>query len=528
MGPRHVPVLIAGAGPAGLAAAAELAHHGVRCLVVEPRREVSTDRPRAKTTSIRTMEHFRRWGVADAVRAAAPLAPTWSDRVVFCDALTGHEITHFVRCFGLGYARDGRFAEGGQQIPQPLMERVLREHVAARPEVELMLGARVESLTHDERGVSAEVVRDDGRTVPVFADYALGSDGANGAVRRSLGVHYVGRSDHRPNFNLVFRAPELSTSLGNAVQYWVVGDRPGVVGRLDLDGTWWAIAPGVDAATGRAQATEILEGLVGRPFDHQVVSTDPWTARMLVAERFSDGRVSLVGEAAHLNPPWGGHGYNTCVGDAVNIAWKLAAVLQGWGGPALLDSYEAERRPIAADTIHTAETNMSALANDLAAQAHHGGEVLSATIQRDKRAEFHSLGLVLGYSYAGSPVVQPGAAAAIPDPFDYHPSTHPGSRLPHAWLDQNTSFYDVLGPGLTLVGPVDRAGDDVAELVQDAAGLGLPLTVVPAPDRYPWGGEFMLVRPDQHIAARAGSPRALDLRMAAGYPSDQASTRPSR
>jgi 2-polyprenyl-6-methoxyphenol hydroxylase-like FAD-dependent oxidoreductase len=522
---RTTPVLVVGAGPAGLAAAAELAYHGIECVLVEPRQDVSADRPRAKTTSARTMELFRRWGVAHEIRRAAPLPASWSDSVIFCDALLGHELTRFTNCFGLGYAtNDERFAEGGQQIPQPLMERVLRRHVGRQSGIEMLLGASVVSLAEDDDGVDVQVRLDDGRHIPVRAGFVLGCDGANGVVRRSLGIGYVGRSDDRPNFNAVFRAPTLDTPLGRAVQYWVVGSRTsGVLGRLDLDGTWWAIAPGVDAVIGRAEVARILADLVGGPFEHEVLSTDPWSARMLLAERFSSGpagRTFLVGEAAHLNPPWGGHGYNTCVGDAVNIGWKIAAVIQGWGTRELLDSYEVERRPIARDTIATAETNMGTLSTDLADLATGPGATrlptLSAAIQASKRAEFQSLGLVLGSSYAGSPVVQDGPGHVIGDSTQFAPSSDPGSRLPHAWIDERTSLYDGLGRGMTVLGPLHRAQHEIAELERRAAVLGIPLRIVESPSHYPWADEFLLIRPDQHIAGRAESPRGLDLTTAVG------------
>ena len=160
-------------------------------------------------------------------------------------------------------------------------------------------------------------------------------------VRDQIGARYVGRSDPRPNFNVVFRAPALDTHLGPAVQYWVVGGRTtGLIGRLDLAGIWWAGFPGIEADYGAAHASELIAGLIGEPVEHAVLATDPWIARMLVADTFADRRVFLVGESAHVNPPWGGHGFNTSVGDAVNISWKIAAVENGWAPPELLASYE--------------------------------------------------------------------------------------------------------------------------------------------------------------------------------------------
>jgi 2-polyprenyl-6-methoxyphenol hydroxylase-like FAD-dependent oxidoreductase len=507
-------VLVVGGGPAGLAAAAELAWHGVGCVLIEPRTEVSHRRPRAKTTSIRTMEHLRRWGVADALRAAAPLPVAWSQRVTFCESLSGRRITDFDGAFGLTAARDDRFAESGQQVPQPVVEEVLREHLRRQPGVDLRLGHAATALAQDAGGVTVTVEDGAGARYRIRARYVLGCDGASGLTRDQAGAHYVGHSDPRPNFNLVFRAPALDTHLGPAVQYWVVGAGlpSGLIGRLDLAGTWWAILPGIDAAYGTAQAAELITGLIGAKVEHEVLATDPWAARMLVADRFADRRVFLVGESAHVNPPWGGHGFNTCVGDAVNIAWKVAAVEQGWAPAELLSSYEPERRGVIEHTVASAEANMRAPADGLPRDA--------AAIQRAKRTEFYSLGLVLGYSYAGSPLIQPGPAPdgtgpAI-DVTSYTPDAEPGARLPHCWLPDGSSLYDRLGRGFTLVGPVASAEAAVAGLVRRARRRRIPLTVVPSPPGYPWQAEFLLVRPDQHIAWR-GHPAGMDLETAAGF-----------
>jgi 2-polyprenyl-6-methoxyphenol hydroxylase-like FAD-dependent oxidoreductase len=512
-GPVSTAVLIAGGGPSGLAAAAELSLHGIGCAVIEPRQQVSHRRPRAKTTSIRTMEHLRRWGLAEELRAAAPLKVAWSQRVVFCESLSGRRITEFDGAFGLTAGRDSRFAEPGQQVPQPVVEQVLRDHLAGQPGVNLRFGHAVTALAQEDDSVTVTVRDPGGARYPVRARYVLGCDGAGGVVRDQIGARYVGRSDPRPNFNLVFRAPGLDTHLGPAVQYWVVGGpATGLIGRLDLAGTWWAIMPGVEAGYGAAHASELITGLIGAPTDHEVLATDPWTARMLIADRFGQGRVFLVGESAHVNPPWGGHGFNTSVGDAVNIAWKIAAVERGWAPPELLASYSSERRGVVEQTVASAESNMSSLAGDLPAD--------EAAIQRTKRPEFHSLGLVLGYSYAGSPVIQPSACPGpSADTTSYVPAADPGARLPHAWLPDGSSLYDHLGTGFALVGrfgPVRGRPSGVEVLARRARERGVPVTFCEPPDDYPWRDEFLLVRPDQHIAWRATDPAGIDLDVVTG------------
>jgi hypothetical protein len=240
-----------------------------------------------------------------------------------------------------------------------------------------------------------------------------------------------------------------------------------------------------------------------------LLALDPWTARVLVADRFATRRVFLAGESAHVNPPYGGHGYNTSLGDAVNIAWKIAFVERGWAGPRLLDSYEPERRGVVEETVASAAANMRTLPADLSADA--------AAIRRVKAPEFLNLGLVLGYSYAGSPVIQPGGGSAVvPDVTTFTPSAEPGARLPHCWLPDGSSLYDHLGRGFTLLGPAGADDERIEKFTERAVELGVRVTVTQAPPSYPWGDEFLLVRPDQHIAWRADDPAGIDLGMAAG------------
>ncbi|GAA1646955.1 FAD-dependent oxidoreductase [Nonomuraea maheshkhaliensis] len=496
--PDSVPVLVAGGGPVGLATAVELAYQGVECLVVEPREQVSWLRPRAKTTSARSMELLRRWGLARTLRDRAPLAVSWSDQAVFVDSLLGREITRIGGCFGLDLVGSDLAAESGQQAPQPLVEEVLREAVGDA----LLTGWRVTGLREDPDGVTVTIAAQDGAEQEVRAQYMVGCDGPRSVTREAIGARYEGRQDARPNYNIVFRAPRLAERMphGPAVHYWVLNpEQPGMVGRLDLKETWWCIAQGVREQD--ADPVRLVRNLAGADIEVEILATDPWTARMLLADRYASGRVFLAGDAAHQNPPYGGHGFNTGIGDAVNLGWKLAAVLRGWAPKALLGTYERERRPIAADTIETAAANMSTLAPELADPALMGNDeefervrpAVAEAVRRTKDREFHSLDLVLGYTYAGSPIVAPGC----------------GERLPHRWLAPGESLYDRLGPAFSLVGDRSAPGADV--LVAEARELGVPLHIVDLP-----GEPLALVRPDQHVAWRAGHPSGA-LRMALGF-----------
>jgi 2-polyprenyl-6-methoxyphenol hydroxylase-like FAD-dependent oxidoreductase len=390
-------------------------------MVVEPRRTVSQARPRCKTISVRSMEHLRRWGIADQLRERAPLPVSWSQDVVFCTSLAGRELSRFTGVLGLAPG-EGRYPEPGQQAPQFVLEQLLRDVAAGLPACTLVTGMKVTAVFQGSGEPRVTMADEAGDQAVVTAGYVLGCDGPRSTVRDELGSAYAGEHALRPNFGMVFRAPDLWQQVrhGLAVQYWIVNpDAAALMGPLDRTQTWWIIAFGVDREAGERGARQIIDAAAGVPVAAEILSTDPWTARMQIVDRMRCGRVFLAGDAAHLNPPFGGHGLNTGIGDAVDLGWKLAAVLDGWGDPALLDSYEIERRPIQEQVIRAATANMAILSTELLADnlddddpvGEQARRAAAARIQQTKKAEFHSLDLVLGLGIGSSPVIADDAAA---------------------------------------------------------------------------------------------------------------------
>lgn len=519
--PDSVDVLISGGGPSGLFLALDLAQRGISAHVVEPRCELDWTRPRAKTTNARTMTHLRRLGLADALRKAAPLTVEYAQDVIFCTSLDGFELIRFRNAFQVHLERYDVQPECGQQVAQPIVERVLRDAVDRSELAQLHTGWSFQQSEEAPEGRTVRVRHSDGLTRDIHARYLIGADGVSSAVRRSLGVRLEGSSAAKSNLGVVFRSLDLeaAVTLDPAVQYWVVGNSyAGMVGALDRNGLWWAIVQGYDpdAPKFRDVATaEVVRALIGVDADIEVVAEDPWTARMLLSPIYRDGAVFLVGDAAHANPPWGGHGFNTCIGDAANLAWKLAAVLHGWAGPDLLNTYGSERRPVARRTIDEAVANGTVLADDLlgsdlTADSNTGirARELAAARLAVKESEFSSLGLVLGYHYGESEIVIPaGTPPPAAHPIRYDASSSPGCLLPHAWLSDGTSLYDLLGADYTvLVAPgvsrdeLDAVADAVATVPLSSVVRRLELQDVHA--TLTWDATIVLVRPDQHVAWR--------------------------
>ena len=515
-------VAIIGGGPAGLAAAIELGMRGIRCVLIE-RTERGGYAPRAKTTHTRSREHMRRWGIAGKLAAEAPFGIDYPSNVTFCTRLGGKLIKRFENGLQCSPVRDERYSEHSQWIPQYKVEAVMRDHAATLPAVEIRYGCEYQGFSQDEAGVAVRYRElSSGAELSVRVAYMIGADGARSRVRDDIGATMEGTYGLSRNYNIIFRAPGLAAAhgMGPAAMYWQVNaDHPSLIGPMDKGDLWFFMPAdiGPTATYTDKQAVASIRDSTGIDLDYEILSSDEWVASRLLADRYRQGRVFLTGDACHLHPPFGGFGMNMGIADSVDLGWKFAAVLQGWGGPALLDSYEAERRPAHEFVLDEASSNHAVLPNQLV-QPHleedgPAGDAARAAvatrIEKAKRKEFYSLGVVLGYCYQASPViVDDGTSGQWQRANDYHPSAIPGCLAPHRWLDETTSLYDRFGSGLTLLVTASGHDADIAAAQAEAAATKAPLTVVELADPALlalYEQPLALIRPDQHVAWRGAA-----------------------
>lgn len=511
-------VVVIGAGPVGLATMIELSQRGIRCLLVERNERVGVA-PRAKTCNVRTCEHLRRWGIADQLRARAPFGIDYPSNIVFATRLAGNLLARFENAFYCKPGRHASYAEHAQWIPQYKLEETLLAHVNTLPGAELRFNTEATELEQNEDSVTLTLKTVDG-IEHVKSRYVVAADGAGSHMRKVLDIPMSGVGALSKHRMMIFRSPELEHrhDLGPAVAYWLLNaDTPSAMGPMDDGGRWYFGFTPKEGEDGDTLAA--LRRACGFDIDPEVLSVGDWTAWQLVADRYRQGRVFLAGDACHLHPPYGGYGMNLGIGDAVDIGWKLAAVLQGWGGEVLLDSYETERRPVHLRTIEEAvfnHTNSSGslVLDGIEDQGAHGDEVRAQAgdrIRATKQREFDTLGVVIGYRYDNSPVVVEDGQAPPAHYRDYVPSAVPGSRAPHLWLTEGESttqgeaLYDHFGNGFTLL---VTSGDeaDAAPLLAAAQARNIPLKVlaIDKPElRDLYDKRFVLIRPDQHVAWRA-------------------------
>ncbi|KKW91638.1 FAD-dependent monooxygenase [Sphingobium chungbukense] len=510
-------VLVVGAGPVGLALAIELGTHGIHVIVVE-KSDRTGDSPRAKTTNVRTRTLLRRWGIADRLAEASPFGVDYPNDVKFVTSLAGNLLANFPNAFNGYPVRADEYPEHAQWIPQYTLERILLEHASSLPTVEIRLGAAFIGAGQDEGHVTSSIETRDG-SYNIRSAFLVGADGSRSSVRNLIGAKMEGRSRIVRAYNIVFRAPGLATAhrQGPAVIYWQVGPSGlSTIGPMDQGDLWFFMPAFLDEneTLTHEEAIEQIKMTTGIDLPYEILSADIWYANELVADRHRLGRIFLAGDACHLHPPFGGHGMNMGVGDAVDLGWKIAAQLKDWGGPRLLDSYQSERRPIHQAVVNEAISTMREHVRlswrpELDEASPEGDALrdeLRQKIESMRRQEFYSLGTVLGLRYEGSPIIlsEPGEAPPHVSSV-YTPSARPGGLAPHAWLPDGRSLYDLFGNGFAIVASSDVGEEELDLIRAEAEQMKLPLEIA-RPDGINvtelYGARLALVRPDQYVAWR--------------------------
>lgn len=521
-------ILIVGGGSVGLSLSAELAHHGVDNLVVEELQDVNPH-PRANAVACRTMEYYRRWGIADAL-VDAGIPPENPADYYWISSLAGREI-HRLSLPSQAQLEDLRrttpFSPTERlhwspyikcNVGQNEVEKILRAHLNDLPGAALRTGAAAVSFEeHDDHVETSILDVASGAESSITSTYLVACDGGRSMVRSQLGIPYEGDGGLAEFVSVYFRAPELMASheFGPANIYFPLHhDHAGYLINWDRGESWtYHIQLQPDERWDEVDAVGRITALLGRETAIELESVQPWTAHALTARSYGFGRAFLAGDAAHLFSPTGGFGMNTGVSDAVDLAWKLRAVLEGWGGPALLGTYETERQPVGVRNTLLAKELYERLAavmtfGDVLDTDSEKADAVRADLRADlveQESLIASFGVLLGYRYPDSPICIPDGTTAPDDhPQLYVPTSRPGHRAPHLWLTDTEALYDRFDMGFNLVRTNPRVS--VSGLVAEAKRRAIPLHVVDIEHgdaRAVYERSLTLVRPDLMVAWRA-------------------------
>jgi 2-polyprenyl-6-methoxyphenol hydroxylase-like FAD-dependent oxidoreductase len=519
--PTEVPVLIVGAGPVGLALAGDLGWRGIPCLILEGSDGTITQ-PRMDGVGVRTMEFCRRWGIRNWV-ADSPFPRDLPQDNVYVTSMAGFELEREPMPSPGEDPGPPQSPERRERCPQDMFDPILRRFVETFPDVRLRYKAEVTELAEDGDGVRVRVhdMHTDAESV-VRAGYVVGCDGAGSMTRRHLGIAMSGQEVLTHSTNVVFRADDLPAVYAkpHGYRFICIGPEGTYATVVAINGRdRWRMSIVGDGK--RREATnefvdEAIRRAVGAPFAFEVESVVSWARRESIAKRYRSGRVLIAGDAAHVMSPTGGFGMNTGIGDAVDLGWKLEAVLRGWGGDGLLDSYELERRPVAQRNASESSENLRRLLaprenRPPAAVFSENGAGREARAEYGRwfkqlvRREWFSVGAHLGYEYNQSPIIFTVAGREMSsDITSYVQSSTPGARAPHAWLAPGSSTIDLFGRGFALL-RLGRDAPDASEVASAAQARGVPLTVTDIADpeiAELYEQPLVLVRPDGFVAWR--------------------------
>ena len=514
-------VLIVGAGPVGLTLSIDLGKRGIRCILIE-KNDAPLGYPKMERCNPRTMEIFRRLGLAESVRAAG-YPPDWPmDTYLVFDLMRPPLFKMAHPTVAQAKARRDATLDGSmplepyQVISQYTLEPLLKSVAEKIPNVDVKFGHELISFAEEPDDVAAQVRKSNGESLTIRAKYLVGCDGGSSVVRKQLGFTMEGEPHILEMRQAMFYCPDLYDH--------VRAPRARHYNRIDDHWTLMIVQDSRKHFTLHAvverdeDMPKLFEAIVGIPVKYEMVHCAKWVQRLLLAEHYLHDRVFIAGDAAHLVIPTGGLGMNTGVGDAIDISWKLAATLRGWGGPGLLPTYEAERRQVGAINVKASGGGTSgrmvwraAWRPNIEDDTPEGRAVLANLLELAKEEapkSFRVVGAELGYRYAGSPVIcdEPGGPA--PNIEDYQPTSWPGARLPHVWIEPGeVSVHDRIGDGYTLL----RLGADkgeASELQRAFSAIGAPLSLLDLDSeaaRSIYGFDYLLVRPDLHVVWRGNA-----------------------
>lgn len=524
-------VLIVGAGPVGLTLAIDLAQRGIDVLVVETRHRGEAPNVKCNHVSARSMEIFRRLGLAGKVRSSG-LPEDYPHDVAYRTSFTGMELSRILIPCRRDRYTETQGPDTGWPTPEPphrinqiYLEPILFAHAASMPGIRILNRTSVDDFTQDELGVSATAHSlDSGTSINIRCDYMVGCDGGRSATRKKIGATLSGTDVVGRVQSTYLRAPDLLKRLSVAPAWATFALNPRRCGNVyAIDGLeTWLIHNYLKEdelafeSVDRDWAIRQILG-VGSDFNYEILSREDWVGRRLVADKFRDRRVFICGDACHLWIPMAGYGMNAGIADAMNLSWLLAAAITGWAAPAILDAYELERKPITEQVSRFAmnhalalQKEREAVPTDLEKPGLAGDALRAVTGQAlyDLNVQqYCCAGLNFGYFYDSSPLIAyDGQMAPDYAMHTFTASTVPGCRTPHVWLSDGRSLYDVLGDDYALL-RLDNT-IDIAPLQRAAQARGMPLRVVDVsgPDvKDVYAEHLVLSRPDQHVAWRGNA-----------------------